>query len=150
MTRSILHPFRKITLAGGIAAAMAFTAQPALADDHAEGDAAMTEGEQELAKLLEGRVAGEPVNCISGMRSDRVRTIEETAFVYGRGKTIYVQRTRNPDHIDDNDIVVVQRTGGQLCRVDTMQTIDRYNGFLTGFHFLEDFIPYTRVDDSDG
>ncbi|MDX1704691.1 MAG: hypothetical protein R3235_10405 [Altererythrobacter ishigakiensis] len=109
----------------------------------------MTEGEQELAKLLEGRVAGEPVKCIRNYPTQRLRTIDETAYVYGRGDTIYVQRTRDPETIDDSDVLVIRSFGNQLCRLDQVTTIDRYSGFFSGVVFLDNFIPYTRVKDED-
>ena len=102
--------------------------------------------EAKLAKLLEGRVAGEPVRCIRTVPSQRMTTIDRTAYVYGSGNTIYVQRTRDPDQIDDNDALVTQRFNpSELCRLDQMTTVDRVLGFFTGAVFFEDFVPYTRV-----
>lgn len=106
----------------------------------------MTRGEARLAKLIEGRVAGEPVRCIRTLPSQRMTTIDRTAYVYGSGNTIYVQRTRNPDQIDDNDALVTTRfNASELCRLDQMTTVDRVLGVFTGAVFFEDFVPYTRV-----
>lgn len=106
----------------------------------------LTKGEKRLAKLLEGRKAGEPVSCIRTPPSQRVETIEGAAYVYGQGTTIWVQRTSAPDQIDDTDALVVNRfSGSQLCRFDLATTVDRFNGFFTGAVFFEDFVPYTRV-----
>jgi hypothetical protein len=103
-------------------------------------------GEQELEKLLEGRVAGEPQRCIRQHVSDRVRVIDRTAYVYGRGETIYVQRTRNPEDIDDDDVLIVRKFGSSdLCRLDQITKTDRTGGFFTGAVFFEDFVPYTKV-----
>ncbi|TAD81832.1 MAG: hypothetical protein EAY70_04380 [Sphingomonadales bacterium] len=111
-----------------------------------EATPAPTEGEKRLARLLEGRVAGEPLRCIRSLPSQRMQTIEGTAYVYGSGETIYVQRTVNPRQIDDTDTLVTNRfSGTQLCRFDVMTTVDRFNGFFTGAVFFEDFVPYTRV-----
>lgn len=137
---------------GPLAALALIGAQPALAED--VPDAApveMTKGEERLAKLLEGRVAGEPQNCIRQRLNDNMTVIEETAYVYGRGKTIYVQRTQNPEDIDRNDALVLRRFNGtQLCRQDLVTTIDPVLGFFTGAVFFDDFIPYTRVEDGEG
>jgi hypothetical protein len=106
----------------------------------------LSKGEQRLAKLLEGRVAGEPVRCIRTLPSQRMQTIRGTAYVYGSGNTIFVQRTRNPDQIDDNDALVTTRfNASELCRLDQMTTVDRVLGVFTGAVFFEDFVPYTRV-----
>ena len=123
-------------------------------DVAAEAEAApapMTKGEKRLAKLLEGRVAGEPVRCIRTTPNMGMQTIDKTAYVYGRGNTIYVQRTRDPDQIDDNDALVTQRfNASELCRLDQMTTVDRVLGFFTGAVFFEDFVPYTRVKSNEG
>lgn len=115
------------------------------AEAGAEG-AQPSEGEARLAKLLEGRVAGEPVRCIRSLPSQRMQTIEGTAYVYGSGQTIFVQRTRDPENISTNDTLVINRFGAsQLCRLDQITTVDRVVGFFTGVVFFEDFVPYTRV-----
>lgn len=108
MTNPASNPLRAVTASGTLAAAALLFGQPALADtNEAEGEAVeMTEGEERLAKLLEGRVAGEPERCIRQLPTDRMVTIDGTAYVYGRGKTIYVQRTRQPDRIDRRDTLV--------------------------------------------
>lgn len=106
----------------------------------------VAKGEQRLAKLLEGRLAGEPVRCIRTMPSQRMQTIDGAAYVYGQGTTVYVQRTRTPDRIDDTDTLVTNRfSASELCRLDVMTTVNRFNGIFTGAVFFEDFVPYTRV-----
>ncbi len=145
-------------LIGTLAAALALTAVvPALAQNGEQPDAKaeeapMTKGEKRLAKLLEGRVAGEPVRCIRTFPNMPMQTIGKTAYVYGRGDTIYVQRTRNPAEIDEGDALVTQRFNAiELCRLDVMSTVDPVLGFFTGAVFFEDFVPYTRVkDDKSG
>lgn len=139
-------------LIAGLAAAIAVMA-PAMAQNQAQPDVAagtesadMTKGEKQLAKLLEGRVAGEPLRCIRALPSLRMQTINKTAYVFGSGNTIYVQRTRSPEDIDSSHTLVTQRfQAGELCRLDVVSTIDRVLGFFTGAVFFEDFVPYTRV-----
>jgi hypothetical protein len=102
------------------------------------------EGEAKLAKMLEGRVAGEPQSCISAHLGHRLEIIEETALVYDAGSTIYVARPRHPNSLDDDDILVIKRTGSRLCNLDVMRTVDRSTGMTTGIVFLNDFVPYRR------
>ena len=132
------------------AASLALLAAPTLAQDGERADEEQTEqtkGEKELAKLLEGRVAGEPTSCIRTPPNDRVRVIDDTAIVYGRGKTIYVNRTSRPSDIDDGDTMVIRRfSGSQLCKTDTVTTIDRGSQMFSGVIFLSEFVPYTRVE----
>jgi hypothetical protein len=104
-------------------------------------------GEARLAKMLEGRTAGEPVSCISTLRSSGLETIDNTAVVYDGGKTIYVARPTNPKDLGPWDIVVIKRTNGsQLCANDIIYTVDQGTGFRTGAIFLNDFVPYTKAD----
>lgn len=152
MTKFPTNTLTKMAAATGLAAIALVAAQPALADEHEDQDKPeMTEGEERLAEMLEGRVAGEPQRCIRTLPNQRLTVIDKTAYVYGRGRTIYVQRTQNPEDIDRDDALVSRRfNGSQLCRLDVMTTIDPNFGFFTGAVFFEDFIPYTRVDENDG
>jgi hypothetical protein len=162
MTFSMTFDRSRAALALFAGASLAFGA-PAFAQDEKAGDAPkeepgeesapkeMTKGEKELAKLLEGRVAGEPRSCINHRPTQRSRTIDKTAYVYGSGNTIYVQRTKNPRLIDDREVLVTQRFGGtsQLCRQDIARVVDPVSGIFAGAVFFDDFIPYTRVKDKD-
>ncbi len=126
------------------AAGLAFAAVPAAADEE------LSEGEQKLEKILEGRVAGEPQRCIRDFPSSRMQVIDDTAIVYGRGKTVYVQRTRNPEDIDRDDVLVVRKFGTtQLCRLDIVNKVDRLSGMFSGSIFFEDFVPYTRAEKAE-
>lgn len=118
-------------------------ALPALGADE---PALVNEGEAKLAKMLEGRVAGEPVRCIPSRPNMRMRMIDGTAYVFGDGAKIYVQRTTRPQDIDRRNALINQRfSGGELCRTDIATTIDPIAGFFTGGVIFEDFVPYTRV-----
>ena len=100
---------------------------------------------QQLDKLLEGRVAGKPVHCISLSDSRDTQVLDKTAIVYSSGPVIYVNRTTHPESLDSDDIQVVRITGSQLCSLDTIQLHDRSGGFWRGFVGLENFTPYRRV-----
>jgi hypothetical protein len=128
-------------------AAASMLAAPAAANEDAA--AAPTKGEVKLAKLLEGRVAGEPRSCVSSLPSERIEVIDGTALVVGRGNTIYVNIPHDPQSLDDSDVLVIRRTNGtSLCRLDWIETHDRFVGFYTGNVMLSDFVPYTRVKDA--
>lgn len=103
-------------------------------------------GEARLAKILEGRVAGTPVSCISQSDRDDLEIIDKTALVYGSGRTVYVNRTQNPNDIDSDDILVTRLHGSQLCKLDTVRLRDRNAHMSTGFLMLSDFVPYRRAD----
>ncbi len=102
-------------------------------------------GEQELAKLLAGRVAGKPIDCIDLGRAQRSQVIDHTAIVYDMGSTLYVNRPRDAASLDSDETLVTKLWTSQLCRMDTITLHDREGGFYRGFISLEQFVPYKRV-----
>ncbi|AQR72482.1 hypothetical protein [Sphingomonas sp. LM7] len=102
--------------------------------------------EVKLQKLLAGRVAGEPVSCISLPPGNSSQVIEGKAIVYRVGSRLYVNTPRSgAESLNDDDILVVKMTGSQLCSIDTINLVDRTSGFPRGFVILGKFVPYTRV-----
>ena len=104
-------------------------------------------GEAELAKLLQGRVAEQPTNCIRTLPSTAMTIIDGTAIVFGRGSVIYVNRTQFPDSIDDTDALVIRKFGdpSHLCSTDVVTTVESRSHFYTGNVMLTEFVPYRRV-----
>ena len=102
-------------------------------------------GEEQLAKMLEGREAGKPTSCISLTDARDGTVIDRTALVYRAGGTIWVNRPKNAKHLDDDDILVTYPTGGQFCSLDRVNTMERSGHFVTGLVALGDFVPYRRV-----
>jgi hypothetical protein len=99
----------------------------------------------QLAKLLEGRVAGEPVNCIPLTSITSSQIIDGKAIVYRIGNRMYVNQPRSgADRLDDTDILLTRNYGSQLCRIDSVQLIDRNSRFVRGFVVLDRFVPYTK------
>ncbi len=102
--------------------------------------------EDQLAKLLEGRIAGEPQDCLplTSLRSSQI--IDKTAIIYRVGSTLWVNR---PDggasSLDDDDILVLKTSGSQLCSIDSIQLHDRSSQMYSGFVSLGKFVPYRRV-----
>ena len=106
-------------------------------------------GEAKLAKLLEGREAGKPVDCINIRTTRSSRIIDKTAIVYDAGSVIYVNRPANPEHLDDNDVLVTTLHSSNLCSVDIVRTRESSMLFPTGFVSLEKFVPYRKVARAD-
>lgn len=102
--------------------------------------------EDQLAKLLEGRVAGEPQNCISLPAARSSQIIDRTAIVYKVGSTLWVNRPKGgAESLDDDDILVTRTTGSQLCSIDVVELHDRTSHFYSGFVSLGEFVPYKRA-----
>ena len=104
-------------------------------------------GEAKLARMLEGRVAGQPTDCIRTWTRNDMKKIDGTALVFGHGDVIYVNRTDSPQSIDEDDALLFRQTGSvsQLCRTDIVTTFEPSVGFYTGNVFLSEFVPYRRV-----
>lgn len=135
MAKRFFHP-ALLTVATAL---IVLAAAPAQASDKLSG-------EQQLAKLLVGRVAEKPVNCIPLFTGDDNTTvIDKTAIVYGWGSVIYVNRPTNPDSLSSDDILITHPTTGQNCSLDTIQLRDRDTHTYDGFVGLQQFVPYRRV-----
>ncbi len=135
---------KKLTaaLVSALVAGAALSGAPAVA---AKSKPKLT-GEEKLAKMLEGREAGKPVNCITLSQVSQTTVIDKTAIVYQVGSTLYVNRPTNADLLDNDDILVTRLWGSQLCSVDTVQLHDRMAGHMwSGFVGLREFVPYKRV-----
>lgn len=120
-------------------AAAALVAGPAAARERLAPEA-------QLAKLLEGRVAGEPRDCISLYSAHSSQVIDRTAIVYRIGSTLWVNR---PDggaaSLDDDDILITRLNSSQLCSIDVVELRDRTSHSYAGFVSLGKFVPYRRA-----
>src|SRR4051812_25594703 len=108
----------KCLMAGAVLALAAAAANAAGSTD---------KNEAKLAKMLEGRTAGEPISCIPAVKGNRLEVLEGVGMVYKSGDTIYVAKPTHPEDLRD-DILVVERFGSQLCNTDVVRTIDRTGG----------------------
>ena len=125
----------------------AILAATALTLTGAAASAATTaeKGEARLARMLEGRTAGEPVGCITTMRNNDLQVIDEVGLVYDAGETVYVARPADPRMLRRTDTLVIDRfSPSRLCVDEPIRTVDRHGGYFTGVVFLQDFVPYTR------
>ena len=105
------------------------------------------DGEAQLAKALEGRVAGAPVECINLRQVRSSRIIDRTGILYESGSTIYLNRPRSGARsLDQWDTLVTKLHSSQLCRIDVVQLYDSGTRMQTGVVFLDDFVPYRRRD----
>ncbi len=123
-------------------AGLAFSWSPALA-----ASTPNLRAEASLAKALDGRVAGEPVDCIQLHDIDSTEVFNNTAILYRTiGGKLYLNRPRSGlASLDDNDILVTKSWTPELCSIDTVNLVDRTSRFPKGFVFLGKFIPYSRA-----
>ena len=105
--------------------------------------------EASLAKALDGRVAGKPVDCIALHDIDSTEIFDHTAILYRTiGGKLYVNRPRSGlSSLDSDDILLTESWTSNLCSIDTVRLIDRGSRFPTGFVFLDSFVPYSKLAD---
>lgn len=109
------------------------------------------DGEAELARALQGRVAGEPVQCIDLHRVRSSRVITDTAIIYDAGGVLYVNRPDNgADQLNQWDTMVTRLPSTRLCNIDTVTMVDATSRNFTGIVFLGDFVPYRRAPRDNG
>lgn len=129
---------KTIKTAGLALAAIGLVTTPALAGDE------RLSGEAKLAKMLEGRVAGEPQSCIRTFPTANLKIIDGTALVYKQGSTLWVNVPDYPNSLDDSDALLTRTHGTQLCNTDVVTTFDPAFGHFTGNVFLGEFVPYRK------
>jgi len=99
----------------------------------------------ELARALEGRVAGAPVSCVRLTELGGNRSAGDAIVFDGRGSRIYVNRPAGGcPSLNFGRALRTRPTTGQLCRNDIVTVFDPATGTDYGGCGLGDFIPYDR------
>ena len=102
-------------------------------------------GQAQLAKAVEGRTAGDPVNCIplSAIRATRI--IDRTAILYDTGARLYVNIPSGAQWLDDDAILLTRTFSGDLCNLEIVTLLDRSTHTQRGSVGLGKFVPYVRT-----
>jgi hypothetical protein len=134
-------------------AAMASLAACA-AGDAQSSPSPMTEKQAKLLKdNLGGKVAGEPVRCISGSTASNVIRVSDDMLLYRvSGRLVYQNQLRGscPGLARDSDVIVSEQYGSQLCSGDTIRLVDRMSKIPGPVCILGDFVPYRKPDKATG
>jgi hypothetical protein len=120
----------------------------AIAGCTANAEQARTQSDREasdLAKALEGRVAGKQVSCVSTVGLEGPQIIGNHTLVYRQGGRVY----RNDlvaacPSLSSDDTILIEIHGSQLCRNDQFRVIDPGTTIPSGYCRLDKFTPYTR------
>lgn len=103
--------------------------------------------EDKLAKALEGRVAGQPVDCINQRDIRSTQIIDRVGILYDVGRTMYLNRPRSgANFLDWDDILVTRTTTSQLCSLDLVRLVDRGSHTPGPMIGLGKFVPYMRPE----
>lgn len=103
--------------------------------------------EAKLARAIEGRVAGKPVDCLFQRDIRSTQIIDGTAIIYdmGGGK-LYVNRPDSGEYsLRDGDVMVTDTHSDQLCSIDVVRMFDNSIWMQTGSIGLGKFVPYTKA-----
>lgn len=107
--------------------------------------AARPDPEARIAKALEGRVAGKPVDCIPLRQIQSTEIFDRTAILYKVGGTWYLNRPASgANFLDRNDILLTDTHSSNLCSIDIVRLIDQSTRFPSGSLGLGKFVPYTK------
>jgi hypothetical protein len=94
---------------------------------------------------LAGRTAGPPQRCIPILQNEALRLGGERVVVYGRGRTLWVNRlSTGCAGMRPNDILIVEPIGGSYCRGDRIRSIDPISRIPGPGCRLADFVPFRR------
>ncbi len=102
--------------------------------------------EDKLAKALEGRTPGEPVDCIMqhDIRSSRIYDGIGVLYELNNG-TLYLNRPKTgASSLRWSDILVTDTHTNQLCSIDTVKLVDQGTHMQSGFLGLDKFVPYPK------
>lgn len=106
-----------------------------------------TNAEAELAKIIDGRVASPPVDCINQREIKTSRIINGLAIVYTMTNgTLYVNRPSGAASLRRDDVLVTETHSSQLCSIDIVRLSDRTTQIQSGSVGLGKFVPYLRED----
>lgn len=107
---------------------------------------AQARAEARLAKIVEGRTAGAPVDCIVLQQINSTEIVDGTAIVYRMNNgTIYVNRPPSGANFLRRDLVLVTDTHSpNLCGVDIVRLLDSTSRMGAGSVGLGKFVPYPR------
>lgn len=94
---------------------------------------------------LAGRVPGPPRHCVMLNQIDSLRVSETDrhTLIYGNLRTIWANNL-GQCRFGNDDILITEPTGSQLCRGDIVRSVDRVGHIPGPTCVLGDFVPYTR------
>ena len=109
------------------------------------GSGGQTSAERDLAKALEGRVAGKPQDCISTTSADGPQIVDKRTLLYRDGRRVWVNDLGDScPGLDQDDLLIVELHGSQICRNDKFRATERGSVVPGAYCFFGSFTPYTK------
>lgn len=136
---------RRLTIASGAILSTALGLAACATTGEPQGRS--PEAQRELARWLDGRVAGRPQTCLPTYRSGDMVVIDAQTILFRDGPNRVwrtdVNGSCNGLGRPGYALLTRQFGSGQLCRGEIAQVIDTTNGFTVGSCSFGDFVPYT-------
>ncbi|GAA3889310.1 hypothetical protein GCM10022276_05520 [Sphingomonas limnosediminicola] len=103
---------------------------------------------QSSALSLAGRTAGPPERCvlIQPTEAMRVSQSDPHALLYGRGRTIWLNRLAGQCSLNATYTLVTESIGSSYCRGDRVRSFDNFTHIPGNSCILGDFVPYRRAN----
>lgn len=104
-----------------------------------------------LDKALDGKVAGEPVRCISRFQGDNMSVVSDSTLVYRVNRNLVYRNDLQGScrGLASGDTLVMELHGNQYCRGEMAHVVDLTTGMRGGSCALGDFIPYRTPESGD-
>lgn len=100
---------------------------------------------KELAKALEGKTAGAPVNCVRRqLGTDGLHAVSDELLIYRVNRNLVYRNDLNGScvGISRGNAMVLKPTNDQYCRNDIVGSVDFTTGIRGPSCALGDFVPY--------
>jgi len=125
-----------LILLGGLVTGCTMAPPPGQPMRAAESEKAM--------RLLAGKVAGPPMDCISSLNANDMTWLDHGTVAFRRGSNlVYVNHFNGGcDNYSDRYALVTRQVTGQLCRGDIAQLVDPVAHYPGASCVFGDFIPY--------
>jgi len=102
----------------------------------------------QVEKALAGKVAGEPVSCVSAFNPNNLRVAGDNTLLYRVNKDLTYRNTLEGgcQGLSQGSALVMNRmNASQYCRGDIARAVDVQTRMTTGACALGDFVPYTTA-----
>lgn len=104
--------------------------------------------EAELQKMLAGRVAGEPVDCLPSVSEGHMVVIDDGTILFREsGHRIWLNTMDGSrcSGISSGNVFVTERFGmSRLCRGDIARAMEPNSRMIVGSCRMGAFVPYTK------